>query len=300
MPLRRTDLAVEAHEIWQEESEQTTTLQGVEAIDSRAFNCDIHTVRVLDKRGEHALGKAVGQYITIDLPSLRKRDVDIFENSTYATARYISRLLPPNAKSMLIIGLGNKNITPDAIGPLAVESTIVTRHLIEKHPEHFADLRPVSALNPGVLAMTGMESADIIRGVINNIQPDCLLVIDALASRKLTRLCQTVQICDTGIVPGSGVGNARAALNAETLGVPVIAVGIPTVVDAATLAADLLEEAGQGEIDPNILNDYGGSLIVTPKDIDSLVKEVARVVGYGISLALQDGFSLSDVRAFLA
>ena len=300
MLIRRTDLAVEAHEIWQESSDETTEIQGVEARDSRAYDCDVHTVKILDKRGEKALGKPIGQYITIDLPSLRKRDQDAVERGARAAAQHISKLLPRNAKAALVVGLGNKNITPDAIGPLSVESTMVTRHLVEKVPEHFAGLRPVSALTPGVLASTGMESADIIRGVVEKMKPDCLIVVDALASRKLSRLCQTVQICDTGIVPGAGVGNARAALNEQSLGVPVIAIGIPTVVDAGTLASDLLEEAGCGEIDPAILNDYGGSLIVTPKDIDALVKESARVVGYGMSLALHEGFSLADVRGFLA
>ncbi|MCL2546120.1 MAG: GPR endopeptidase [Oscillospiraceae bacterium] len=298
MPQIRTDLAVESHELWQEQ--QSTALEGVDISDSHAFDCDVHTVRILDERGERALGKPAGQYVTIELPSLRRHDAQAFDNSTYAAAQHITQLLPSNATAVLIVGLGNKNITPDAVGPLAVESTVVTRHLVQKYPEHFGALRPVSALSPGVLASTGMESADVIRGVVDSMHPDCLLVVDALASRKLSRLCRTVQICDTGIVPGSGVGNARAALNAQTLGVPVIAVGIPTVVDAATLAADLLEEAGQGEVDPQALNDYGGSLIVTPKDIDALVKEVARVVGYGISLALHKEFTLADVRGFLA
>jgi len=300
MPVRRTDLAVEAHEIWQESTAETTALEGVEARDSVCGGCGVHTVTILDERGARELNKPVGRYITVTLPDLRRRGQGDFENGVTATSQQLGSLLPSDAESVLVVGLGNQKITPDAVGPLTVEHTMVTKHLIERHPEFFGQLRPVTAFTPGVLASTGMESADILRGVIEKAKPDCVLVIDALASRKLSRLCSTVQICDTGITPGSGVGNSRAEMNQASLGVPVIAIGVPTVVDAGTLAADLLEEAGQDGYNPDAFGDYGGSLIVTPKDIDSLVAEAARIVGYGINLALHEGFGIQDVRGFLS
>jgi len=245
------------------------------------------------------LGKPKGRYITVTIPSLRPHDQEGFENSVRAMAKQLRKLLPKHAKSVLVAGLGNKRITPDAVGPLTIENTMVTRHLVERHPDLFGMLRPVSALVPGVLATTGIESANIIGSVVKESKPDCLIVVDALASRKISRLCKTLQLCDTGIVPGSGVGNARAALNEETLGLPVIAVGVPTVVDAGTLCADLLEEAEREPVEPASLRDYGGDLIVTPKDIDALVKEVSRIVGMGISLALQEALTLAEVRGYV-
>jgi len=226
---------------------------------------------------------------------------DAFAGAVRALAAEIRPMLPENVnKTALIVGLGNRSITPDAIGPLAMENIIVTRHLVEKMPDMFGHMRQVSALTPGVLGTTGIESAEVIRGVINRTKPDLLIIVDALASRSLNRLCTTIQVADTGIVPGSGVGNARAALNKETLGVPVLAVGIPTVVDAATMAADLIEQAGIAEIDPGILEKYGNGLIVTPKEIDSQVNDVARVVGYAINMCLHTDLSVEDITNFLS
>jgi len=293
-------LAVEAHELWRQESRETTALPGVEAHDETSFGCPVNVVTILDDNGVRALDKPVGTYITVTLP-LRRHDADAFENGVNAACAQLRSLLSRHEwRSVLVIGLGNRDITPDAVGPLALESTMITRHLVTHHPEHFGHLTPVSALTPGVLSATGMETVDILKGVIENMKPDIVLIIDALASRHLSRLCTTLQLCDTGIIPGSGVGNARAALNRDTLGLPVIAIGVPTVVDAGTLAADLLEEAGQGEFDPQSLRDHGGGLIVTPKDIDSLVAEVARTIGYAVSSALHEEFSISDIRGFLS
>ena len=167
-------------------------------------------------------------------------------------------------------------------------------------PEHFGHFRPVAALAAGVLGTTGMESGELIAAVVEKIRPACVIAVDALASRSLKRLCSTVQLTDTGIVPGSGVGNARAALNRETLGVPVAAIGVPTVVDAATLAADVLAEAGRDDLDPEALRGAGKGLIVTPKDIDARTADMAKVIGFGVNLALQTGLTAEDVEMLLS
>ncbi len=298
---RRTDLAVEARELWEQSAGQTTALEGVEARDGTREGFSVTTVRVLDERGSRALGKPVGTYVTLELSGLLRREEEAFPRAARALAAELSALLKlPDRAPVLVVGLGNRAITPDAVGPLAAGHTMVTRHLVERAPEHFGSFRPVSALAAGVLGTTGMESGELVSALVEKVEPACVLAVDALASRSLDRLCRTVQLADTGIVPGSGVGNSRAALNRETLGVPVIAVGAPTVVDAATLAADMLAGAGRGEVDPDTL--WGGreGLIVTPKDIDAQMADLAKVIGYGINLALHPGLSLADVEMFLS
>ena len=298
---RRTDLAVEAKALWEESAREYTRLQGVRAQEGRREGFEVTTVEILDRQGEEALGKPVGSYVTVELTGLRRREEDAFGRAARALAAELARLLPlKEGESALVVGLGNRAITPDAVGPKAADHTMVTRHLVERVPEHFGHFRPVSALAAGVLGTTGMESGELVAAVVDQLHPACVIAVDALASRSLSRVCRTVQIADTGIIPGSGVGNARAALNRETLGVPVIAVGVPTVVDAATLAADVLAEAGQGALDPAALADAGEGVIVTPRDIDADVADLAKVIGYGINLALQPGLRVEDVEMFLS
>ena len=189
-------------------------------------------------------------------------------------------------------------MTPDAVGPLAADNILITRHLIAAMPKHFAGFRPVAVFRTGVLGTTGMESAEAVRGLVAEIKPSLVIAIDALASRRVGRVCATVQLSNTGIIPGSGVGNHRSALNQETLGVPVFAIGIPTVVDAATLAADLLEESGVENIGPEALQG-GGGLMVTTQDIDRQVRDLSKVVGYGINWALQD-LEIEEMNALLS
>ena len=167
-------------------------------------------------------------------------------------------------------------------------------------PRQFADFRPVAAVCPGVLARTGLEALELVRGAVERVRPAAVIAVDALAARDSARLCATVQLSDTGLVPGSGVGNRRSALDRGTLGVPVIAVGVPTVVDGATLALDILEEAGRTDLDPAALRGIGGDLMVTPRDIDQRVKDMAKVSGYGFDLALHPGLSLEEVELFLS
>lgn len=298
---RRTDLAVEATELWQEAAGESTRLRGVEARDSLREGYGVTTVRILDQEGARAVGKPVGTYVTLELDGLIRREEDAFPRAVRALAAELGGLLDlePGA-AVLVAGLGNRAITPDGIGPKTADHTLVTRHLVERMPEQFGSFRPVSALAAGVLGTTGMESGELIAAVVERTRPACVLAVDALASRSLSRVGRTVQLADTGIVPGSGVGNARAALNRETLGVPVIAIGVPTVVDAATLACDLLAEAGRGDLDPAALAGAGEGLVVTPKDVDAQVADLAKVIGYGINLALQPGLTVEDVDLLLS
>ena len=298
---RRTDLAVEARELWTQSAGEKSALAGVQAEERKQEGYPVTVVKVLNEEGAQALGKPVGTYVTLELSGLKRREEDAFPRAVRALAAELRALLSvPKGAPVLVVGLGNRAITPDNIGPGAADHTLVTRHLVEQVPEHFGHFRPVSALAAGVLATTGVESSELVQAVVEQIKPACVIAVDALASRSLARVCSTVQLADTGITPGSGVGNHRAALNRESLGVPVIALGVPTVVDVATLCADVLAEAGRGELEPQALAGAGAGLMVTPRDIDQSVADLAKVIGYGINLALQDGLSVEDVEMFLS
>ena len=294
---QRTDLALEARELWQESAGRQTRLEGVEAWEGRREGFPVDTVRVLDQRGAEALGKPEGTYVTLTLDGLQRREEDAFGRAARAIGGALGELMedvPPDAP-VLVVGLGNRAITPDAVGPRVHEHTMVTRHLVEQVPEHFGAFRPVSSLSAGVLGTTGVESGELIRAVCEKIRPACVIAVDALASRSLHRVCRTVQLADTGIVPGSGVGNHRAALDKSGLGVPVIAVGVPTVVDGATLAMDLL-----GQEEPPHLAQGVENLMVTPRDIDSQVADLSKVIGFGINLALHKDLTVEDIEMFLS
>ena len=295
---KRTDLALEARELWQESAEKTTRLNGVKATKQRAEGYPVTRVDILDERGEQALGKPRGTYRTIDLTAFWQRKSDFFERAVRAVGGQLKELLPGEG-TVLVIGLGNGAMTPDAVGPLAADSVLVTRHLIAAMPRHFSGFRPVAVFRTGVLGTTGVESAEAVRGLVAQVEPSLVIAVDALASRRVGRVCTTVQLSDTGIIPGSGVGNHRSALNQETLGVPVFAIGVPTVVDSATLAADLLEESGITDYDGEALQKSRQNLMVTPRDIDQQVRDLAKVVGYGINWALQD-LEIEEINALLS
>lgn len=299
-PKIRTDLALEARELWQESAQETTELPGVKATEEQRGNFKVSTVEILNEQGEKALCKPVGSYVTLELDALVRREENAFSDAAMLLAEELQKMMKlGEAESVLIAGLGNSAITPDAVGPETVGFVMVTRHLKEKMPEQFEAFRPVAAVRAGVLGTTGMESADLIAAVAERLSPDCVVAVDALASRRMDRLCRTVQLSDTGIVPGSGVGNSRAALNRQTLGVPVIAVGVPTVVDAATLAAELAERAGVSGLEGKDMGD-DGNMIVTPRDIDRSVKDISKLIGYGLNLAMHDGLTVADVDMFLS
>ena len=292
MAQQRTDLAMESHELWQQSTGTTATLPGVRAEDDHLEGFAVHKVHILDEDGACALGKPTGRYITVELDGLLRREDGAFARAARALAHLLGAMLPENGDA-LVVGLGNRAITPDLIGPLAVDRTLVTRHLVQQLPDHFGAFRPVAALTPGVLASTGMESGLLVQAAAAELHPSCIIAIDALASRSVERLCRTVQLTDAGIVPGSGVGNHRMALNRETLGVPVLAVGVPTVVEASTLIMDLL-----GKEDDETLP--GSDLFVTPREVDSRVADLSRVIGYGVSMALNPGLTVEDLDLLLA
>jgi len=296
MKMRRTDLAMEARELWQESAGETTKLPGVEARERKREGIPVTVVRILDAQGEQALGKPQGSYVTLTLEGVARREEDVFGRAARAVAAELAQLMKgvPEQGLVLVAGLGNRAITPDAIGPKVHENVLVTRHLVSALPEHFGHMRPVASLAAEVLGSTGVESGEVVRAVCEKIKPACVIAVDALASRSLERLCRTVQLADTGITPGSGVGNHRFALNRDSLGMPVIALGVPTVVEGATLAADLL---GTDEL-PDL--GAGREMLVTPKDIDSQVADLSKIIGWGISLALQPGLTMADLELLLS
>ena len=252
---------------------------------------EVETVEILDERGESALGKPRGKYVCITLDGFIRREENAFEEACALVAGNLSDMLElENTGSCLVVGLGNRDITPDAIGPDAVDCVMVTRHLKERMPKEFAAFRPVSAVCSGVLGTTGIESGDVIASLCEKIKPAAVIAVDALAARGADKLCRSIQIADTGIVPGSGVGNARKALSRETLGVPVIAVGVPTVVDAATLVYDF-----SGKDAPD-----AAGLFVTPRDIDRSVRDISKLVGYSINLSLHEGLTIGDIDMFIS
>ncbi len=287
----RTDLAFEANEAYRAGGNEP---EGVESEEREREGFGIHCVTITDERGEQAIGKPRGRYITLELSSLMRREDDAFRRGVRAVAAELSPLLPEGRGCVLVVGLGNRHITPDSIGPEVVRWTMATRHLVAGLEETFGALRPVAALSAGVLGDTGMESAELISAVCSRLKPDCVLAVDALASRSIERLCRTVQITDTGIVPGSGVGNRRVGINRELLGCPVIALGVPTVVDARTLAADIT-----GADIGSISEDSAPGLIVTPREIDRQAADISRLVGYGIDLALQPSLDIGDLDMLL-
>ena len=293
--LIRTDLAMEAHELLQTRGEKLGEQQGIISEDYEFSGFPINKVKIINDDGAKKIGKPKGTYITIDLKKLLRREDDAFLRASRALAQELRGLLPQERKApVLVAGLGNRNITPDAVGPKTIDYVMVTRHLKEHMPEQFGAFSSTAAISPGVLGLTGVETGEILKGVAEKIGPSAIIAIDALASRRVSRLCTTVQLCDSGIVPGGGVGNARSAINREIFGVPVIAVGVPKVVDAATLVSDIA-----GTTAPKNL-DRSQNLVVTPKDIDKYISDTAKVLGYGINFALHDNLSVADMEMFLS
>ena len=275
----RTDLAQEAHQFYGE----------IPGVDSREMACEgyeAHVVQVHTPQAAQTLGKPVGTYVTVELDGLLRREEDGFSRAVEAVAGLLTPMLPEKGLA-LVVGLGNRAMTPDVVGPRAVDFTLVTRHLVEALPQ-FSHLRPVAALAPGVLGTTGMESGAVVEALVERLHPACVLAIDALAARSVERLCRTVQLSDSGIVPGSGVGNHRQGLTEENLGVPVVSLGVPTVVDGATLIADLLVDSAPADVP-------GRELFVTPREVDSRVADLSRVLGYAVSRALNPSLGVEEL-----
>lgn len=320
----RTDLAIEAREAYSKKNKNE--IPGVEVnVNTKSKNIKVTTVKVVDDIGAKIIGKPKGTYITMEVPEIRHYDANLLDRISKNIAIELSNIVKMEKnKTALIVGLGNWNVTPDSLGPKVVSKLMVTRHLIKYMPEEIDEgINPVCAISPGVLGITGIETAEIIQGVVSKVKPDVIIAIDALASRNIDRVATTIQIGDTGISPGSGVGNKRMELTYDALGAPVIAIGVPTVVDAATMANDTIdmiidqlikESKGNKEfynmlknVDKNekysmirqILNPYIGDLMVTPKEIDSLMEDISKVIANGINIALHSSIKLSDVNRYV-
>ncbi len=320
----RTDLAIEAKEYFEEENKRK--IPGIEIeVSSERKNIKVTKVQITDEIGSAAIGKPIGNYITIETPDFKNRDIDLMEDVSRVLAGELIKLADlKEDSSVLIVGLGNWNITPDALGPKVAEKVMVTRHITEYVPEQIDDsVRPVSAISPGVLGITGIETGEIVQGIINHIKPDLIIAIDALASRKMDRINSTIQISDTGINPGSGVGNNRKELSENSLGVRVIAIGIPTVVDAATMANDTIDMIIEGLIKEGknnkglfdmlnnlnreektqlineVFSDEMKNLMVTPKEIDSIIEDISDVIADGLNISLHPGIHMDDLGRFL-
>jgi spore protease len=300
LSLIRTDLALEAHETAARSGEP----DGVTREEFTRGGVKVTRVKVLDERGEKAIGKPVGTYVTVETGGLDDVGGESYYEAADAVANEIGAMLKPIGNGLVLVaGLGNAEMTPDALGPRCVTNVLVTRHVAGELSKikGLESLRAVAAIAPGVLGQTGVETGEIIKALVQRIAPSAVIAIDALASRRASRLGNTVQIADTGISPGSGVGNARFAVNSQSLGVPVISIGVPTVVDAATLAIDVLEEAGintppkdeekiRASVEPG-----GVSLFVTPRMIDLIVEHAASLTGLAINRALHPGVSNEDL-----
>lgn len=281
----RTDLALEASEGLKTEGQQGNGIL-IEEEYQKKKDIRITCVRITNTEAERAVGKPKGTYITLESPALLYEDEDYHRDISEELARQIKKLLTKQQRgSLLVVGLGNKDVTPDALGPLAAGNLCITRHL---EPEG----QTISAIVPGVMAQTGMETAEIVRGIVNETKPTAVIAIDALAARSTRRLNATIQIADTGIHPGSGVGNHRHGLTKESLGVPVLAIGVPTVVDAATIVGDAMgelldtmEETEKRKLIYGLLDERLKNLFVTPKDIDETVKRISYTISEAINMA---------------
>ena len=292
----RTDLALEKRE-----NIASSKIDGVISKREEKNGVAVTTIFVTNENGAKALGKPVGKYITLEVTPFMK-NADLSDGRTEVFAGELLSLLPPEG-TVLVAGLGNESITPDALGPRCVSLLLATRHIKKELAKSLglAPLRPVAGIVPGVLGKTGIETAEIIEAVCKKIKPAALVVIDALASRKLSRLGTTVQMTDTGISPGSGVGNTRTEISEKTLKIPVVAVGVPTVVDGATMAFDVLEGAGVKSDALQKLGSFGSEklMMVTPKEIDLVIERAAMLISMGINRAMQPALSLDDIIAIV-
>ena len=240
----RTDLALEAKEIY-ENDQKSTEIPGVKVKNKDLENCKVSIVEVIDEQGSKIMNKGIGKYVTLESNLMKFDDDESREEMiTYLKDELVEILGSDKTKKTLVIGLGNWNITSDALGPKSVSKTLVTRHIFKNYNKDYDDdFTEVSALSPGVMGITGLETSETVKSIVDMIKPDRVIAIDALASRKMERVNSTIQISTAGISPGGGVGNKRKALNKDYLGVDVIAIGVPTVVDAATLTSDVLDLA---------------------------------------------------------
>ena len=314
----KLDLAVEAHELLRGETGQE--IPGVTVNKEQYSYAAVTTVKITEKSAEALMGKPCGNYITVEAPVIRENNRQAHHEVARVLAKHLSQILNLSKEAtVLLVGLGNWNATPDALGPRVIKYSLVTRHLYHYAPEELhGGMRSVSALAPGVLGITGIETAEIIKGVVDKIKPDLIIAVDSLAARNVNRISTTIQLADTGINPGSGVGNKRAGINQETMGVRVIAIGVPTVVHAAIIVQDtfnqIFESIGDNpklyqnfNVNPElvqqatakVLEPFGGSLMVTPREVDDLIKETAKIIAGAISMSLHPSITADDYSLYL-
>ena len=307
----RTDLADERRDLYKKANNIENEIEGIESAEEKINEkVKVTRVKITSEQAEQAIGKPKGDYITIDIKKINFLTDEEKEQAAGTLANELKKLVGEKTKfkdDILVVGLGNEEVTPDALGPNVIKEVEVTRHIIKYLPQYIDEnARPVSAIAPGVLGTTGIETLEVIKGVVENVKPKLLIVIDALASRSMERISSTIQLSNTGIVPGAGVGNTRKEISESTLGIPVIAIGIPTVVETAVVVNDALDifiEKLQQEAKSN---DYLNNLkeqdnyeqikealipkefnfIVTPKEIDELVLNMSSIVARGINMAL--------------
>ena len=299
----RTDLALETHEYF---TESAQNLDGVTVYDKSIKDIEITHVEIKTEDAANKMGKPIGNYITLSTPDLRYIDKKLYERIVRKIADEINQLITDDIeKPILVVGLGNRAITSDSLGPEVVDRLVITRHMFKHAPEILSDdFASVCAIAPGVLGITGIETEEIITSVCKKIDPSVVIVVDALAARSIERITNTIQICDTGISPGAGVGNNRKEISQKTLGIPVIAIGVPTVVDAITITEDTLEllycDLGEKLPIDDLLHSENISKEIlnfstTPKEIDILIKKCAEVVANGINFALHDNITFEDI-----
>ncbi|MGO1469832.1 MAG: GPR endopeptidase, partial [Tissierella sp.] len=305
-----TDLAVESREIYKKEN--NIEVEGVAVKVEEHENYSITLVEVLNDMGSKKIGKPIGKYITIDSSNLDNADEDLKDEISLVLGKVFKSLIKNHKNDkVLIIGLGNWDISSDSLGPKVIERILVTRqYFVNFKKESDVSMANVAAVSPGVMGSTGVETFDIVKGIVEKIKPDIVVAIDALSSRKMDRISTTIQLSDIGINPGSGIGNKRKGLNQETLGVPVFALGIPTVVNAATMVNDTMdliidsmkETEGVGKefyglldslskedkysLINEVLSPFMGNVIVTPKDIDVIIKDLSVIIANGLNIAI--------------
>lgn len=317
-----TDLALE---IAQGLTSGANAVAGIEMLkeDCELPDTNVTWIKITDDKGADAMGKPIGNYVTIESPYLKLNDPDAHKDIIALLSKYLAKLHNLDKDAVvLVVGLGNRQVTPDALGPKVISKILVTRHIRDNLPKEIDEaVRSVAAISPGVMGVTGIETVEIVKGVVEKIKPDMVICVDALAARRVERINATIQMSDTGVVPGAGVGNKRVGINEETLGVPVIAIGVPTVVDAATLVNDTLDymledmlkfkenngfykmlldlqQEDKYSLICQILNPYMENMFVTPKEVDAVINTLVNIIANAVNIALHPGINQEDVNKF--
>jgi spore protease len=325
----KTDLAIETSEMLYKQK-KINTIDGVkvEVEESEREHIKVTWVKIEDENGAEQMGKPIGHYVTVDSKAMKENDGDSHEEIIKVLSKSLGKLHNLEKDGVvLVVGLGNSNVTPDALGPKVVSKILVTRHIAgtEDVPEELQNkVRYVCAVTPGVMGVTGIETAEIIKGIVDKVKPNLIIAVDALASRHTSRVNSTIQMSNAGINPGSGVGNKRMGIDKESMGVPVIAIGVPTVVDAATLVNDTmskilelmeektkdkeeiygiledLEHEERNNLIKEVLGSYTGNMFVTPKEVDEVINRLANIISNAINIAVHPGISNNDINRFFS